>query len=91
MLEGGRMKNEISAWDGATAGFKVSNVTNVELNLVCHIRVLCLIFVTHIILLFLITGEDAYFTNICTEEALQDSVSEGSCASCDKEDLVFKN
>jgi hypothetical protein len=58
---------------------------------VSHIRIVGLVLVTHIVLLLLITGEDADFTNICAEETLQDSVSEGSCASTNEEDFVFED
>lgn len=52
-----------------------------------HIRILGLILVAHIILLLLVAGEDADFTNICAEEAFQDSVPKGSCPATDEEDF----
>lgn len=91
MLEGGRMKNEISAWDGATAGFKVSHIANVEFDFVSYIRILGLVLVTHVVLFFLIAGEDADFPDVGAEKALKDSVPERSSASTNQEDFVFEN
>lgn len=77
------MKNEIYTRHRCAARLQVSDISNIEFNLVCHIRIVGLVLVTHIVLLLFITGEDANFTNICAEETLQDSISEGSCASAD--------
>ena len=54
LLKSGCMKNEISTRNGATAGLKTSYISDVEFNLMGNIRVLCLILVSHIILLLLI-------------------------------------
>ena len=85
------MKNIICSRNGATAGFQVSNVSNEEFYLVGDLRILGLVLVTHVVLLFLVAGEDADFLNICSEEALENSVSEGSSASTNQKDFVFEN
>ena len=52
---------------------------------------LSLILMAHVILLLLIAREDADFANVGTEETIQYCVTEGACASSNKEDFVFEN
>ena len=61
------MKNIICSRNGATAGFQVSNVSNEEFYLVGNLRILGLVLVTHVVLLFLVAGEDSDFryVNYC--------------------------
>ena len=55
------------------------------------VRILGLILVTHIVLLLLVSAEDADFSNICAEEALENSVSKTTSASTNQEDFVFED
>ena len=48
----------------------VTDVTDVEINLVGNFRHPCLKIVTHIVLSILVAGENADFSNICTKEAV---------------------
>ena len=75
------MEDVIHARHGIAARLQVAYVTDKKLDLVCHVRVFHLVLVTHIILLLLIAGEDADFSDICTEKAVQHCVTEGSCST----------
>ena len=75
---------------GLEGGF-IAHITNVELDLVGNLRHLCLILMTHVVLLLLIAREDADFANVGTEETIQYCVTEGACASSDHQDFVFEN
>jgi hypothetical protein len=50
-----------------------------------------LILVPHVVLLFLIAGENADFADIRPEEALENGIAEGAGASGDHECLIFEN
>lgn len=49
------MENIICAGNGSSARLKISYISDVEFNFVCDLRIFCLIFVAHIILLFFIS------------------------------------
>lgn len=55
LLESCSMENVISSRDSGSAGLKVADVSDKEFYLVGHIRILCLVFVAHIILLLFIS------------------------------------
>lgn len=59
------MENIICTRYGGAAGLKAPHVTDIEFDLVSHIRILGLILVAHVILFLLITGKNADFANIC--------------------------
>ena len=61
-----------------------------ELHLAKHIGTLRLKVVAHVVLLLLVAREDADFADVTVEETAEDGVSEGTGASGDKEDFVFK-
>ena len=85
------MEDVIYARHGIAARLQVAYVSDKKLDLVCHVRVFHLVLVTHIILLLLIAGEDADFSDIRTEEAVQHCVTEGSCSSSNHESFSCKN
>ena len=75
------MEDVIHARHGIAARLQVAYVSDKKLDLVCHVRVFHLVLVAHIVLLLLIAGEDADFSDICTEKAVQHCVTEGSCST----------
>lgn len=75
------MEDVIYARHGIAARLQVAYVSDKKLNLVSYVRIFYLIFMAHIILLLLIAGEDADFSDIRTEEAIQHCVTEGTCST----------
>ena len=75
------MEDVIHARHGIAARLQVAYVSDKKLDLVCHVRVFHLVFVAHIVLLFLIAREDADFSDICTEKAVQHCITEGTCST----------
>ena len=75
------MEDVIHTRHGVATRLQVAYVSDKKLDLVCHVGVFHLVFVTHIVLLLLIAGEDADFSDICTEKAVQHCVTEGSCST----------
>ena len=75
------MEDVIHTRHGIAARLQVAYIADKKLDLVRHVRVFHLVFVAHIVLLLLIAGEDADFSDIRTEEAIQHCVTEGSCSS----------
>ena len=64
------MEKKVCARDCSSAGLQVADVSDEEFDLVGDVRELGLVLVTHIVLLFLIAGEDADFLDVCAQEAL---------------------
>ena len=75
------MEYKIGPGDGGAAGFEIADVSDEKFDLVCDVRILGLVLVAHVVLLLLVTGEDADFAYIGAEEALEDGVSETTGAS----------
>ena len=75
------MENVIHARHGIAARLQVAYIADKKLDLVCHVRVFHLVFVAHIVLLLLIAREDADFSDICTEKAVQHCITEGTCST----------
>lgn len=75
------MENVIHARHGVAARLQVAYIADKKLDLVCHVRVFHLVFVAHIVLLLLIAREDADFSDICTEKAVQHCITEGTCST----------
>ena len=70
LLEGRCVEDIVSAGNGAAAGLEAADVSDIEFDLVSDIRILGLVLVTHIVLLLLITGEDADFFDVSGQETL---------------------
>ena len=68
----------------------VADVTDIELDFVGYFGHAGLEVMAHVVLLFLVAGEDADFTDVGTEETVQDGVAETAGASGDEEDFVFE-
>ena len=75
------MEDVIHARHGIAARLQIAYIADKKLDFMGHIRVFHLVLVTHIVLLLLIAGEDADFSDIRTEEAVQHCVTEGSCST----------
>ena len=84
------MENVIDALHGVFEGALVADVTYVEFNLVRHFGHAGLEVVAHVVLLFLVAGEDADFADVGAQEPVQDGVAETAGASGDEEDFVFE-
>ena len=70
LLQSGSVEDVVNAGHGVTDRLGVADITDIELDLLCSFRMLSLEFVTHIILLFLIAGEDADFLQVRIQEVL---------------------
>ena len=81
MLQGCSVEDVVRSGDGGTARLQVANVTDEEFDLMGDIGILGLVFMTHVVLLLFVAGEDADFADICSEETLENSVPETSSAS----------
>lgn len=55
-----------------------------------NIRILSLVFVTHIVLFLLIAAEDTNLTDVGAQGTVKYCITETAGTSSDKEDLVFK-
>ena len=64
LLEGGGMEDVVHALHGVAEGAAVAHVANVELDLAGHLGHTGLEVVTHIVLLLLVSREDADLTNV---------------------------
>ena len=55
------------------------------------LRVQLLVFVAHVVLLFLVPGENANFPDVRGQKAVQNRVTEGAGPARDEESIVFKS
>ena len=72
------MKDVVGSWHSGAATLEAADIADVEFDLVGYFRVFGLILVAHIVLLFLVAGENADFFNVCLEETVKDCVSEAT-------------
>ena len=70
LLESGRVKDVVDAGHSVANGLRVADIADVELHLLCSVRVLGLKLMTHIILLFLIARENADFLQVGVKKVL---------------------
>ena len=91
LLQRGGMEDIVRTGHGAPAAFKAADISDIEFYLVCHIRVFGLVFMAHVILFFLVTGEYPYLRNVCSEETLEDSISETTGTAGNHQGFSCKN
>jgi len=84
LLERSRVKNIIHPAHGPGHAACVTHIANVELELGMVVAL------AHVILLFLIAAEDADFSNIRIQEALENSIAERTGTTGDKKAFFFK-
>ena len=75
LLEGGSMKDVVNPRHGVLTTLEIANITNKKLDFISVFRIFYLIFMTHIILFFLVTREDTNLCNISTEETVENCVT----------------
>jgi hypothetical protein len=68
----------------ARDGMRIAHVADVELQLAVVVEL------PHVVLLLLVAGEDADFTDVGVEEAAEDGVAEGAGTAGDQECFVTK-
>ena len=90
LLQRSRMEDIVHAVHSGFHRLQIPHIANIELDLVRHFRHLYLKLVAHIILLLLIPGEDADFTDVGLKESIQNSVSEGTGSAGNHQGFVFK-
>ena len=92
LLQGCSCENIVnSSTHGYIDTLTVAHIANIEFHFSCLLRILCLQMMTHVILLFLITTENADFPNVGIQKTLQYHVTEGTGAACNQQDFIFKN
>lgn len=90
LLERRSVPYVVHAGHRVTHGARVAHVADVELDLGRVVRKLCLELVAHIVLLFLVAGEDADLADVGGQEMLQNGGAEGACPAGDEEGGVGK-
>jgi hypothetical protein len=85
LLERRSGEDVVHAFERIDDGTVVADVTNVELQFVV------VVFLTHVVLLLLVAGEDADLLDLGLEEAVHDRVAEGAGTSSNQENLAIKN
>ena len=85
------MEDVVHAMHGIAAGLEVAHIADIELDLVGHLGHGRLEVMAHVVLLLLISGEDADFANISGKEAVQNGMTEGADAAGNHQGLAGKN
>ena len=85
------MENIVHTMHSILNRSQISYITDVELDLLCHLRHLGLEFMAHIVLLLFITGEHADFLDVGSQETVQNGVTKRTGTAGNHQSLVFKN
>ena len=91
LLEGGRVEDVVHAAHRHLEGGFVADVADVEFDLVGDTGVHRLVFVAHVVLLFLVAGEDADLLDVGGQEAPQHGISEAPGPAGDHQGFVFED
>ena len=75
------MEDVIDALHCVLEGALVAYVAYVELDFVGHFGHACLEVVSHIVLLLLVAGEDAYLAYVRPQEPVQHCITERTCSA----------
>ena len=90
LLQSSGMENVINTGHCITDGLRVTDIADVELHLFGILRMLSLKLMAHIILLFLVTRENADFLQARIQEMLQNSRSKRTSTTSDHKGCVIK-
>lgn len=91
LLQSGGVENIIRAGNRTPAALQATHITDVEFDFVRDVGVSGLVFVTHVVLFLLVTGEDADFFDIRCKETLEHSIPERTGTTGDHQGFVFEN
>ena len=78
LLQSSGVEDVVHAGHGVLDGLGVADITDIELDLLCGLRVPGLELVAHIILLLFVPGEDADLLQVRVQEVLQDGGTKGT-------------
>ena len=84
------MEDVVNTGHSVTDGLGIADITDVEFDLLGGVRMLGLKLVTHIVLLLLVTGEDADFLQVRIQEVLQNGRTERASTTSDHKGCVIK-
>ena len=90
LLQSSCVKNIVHTRHSVLDGLRIADISNIELDLFCRVRVLGLKLMAHIILLLFITGKDADFLEVRIKEMLQHSRTERTSTTCNHKGCVIK-
>lgn len=79
------MKDEIHPAHGAFHAGGVAHVANIKAQLARKLRVQLLVFVAHVVLLFLIARKNANLADVAVQKVLEHRVAKTACAARDKQ------
>ena len=78
LLQGSGVEDVVHAGHGVLDGLGIADIADIELDLLCGLRVPGLKLVAHIILLLFVPGEDADLLQVRVQEVLQDGGTKGT-------------
>ena len=90
LFQSGSVEDVVNTGHCVTDGLRVADIADVELHLLCSVRVLGLKLMTHIVLLLLVTGEDADFLQIGIQEVLQNGGTKRTSTTSNHKGCVIK-
>ena len=78
LLQGSGVEDVVHAGHGVLDGLGIPDIADIELDLLCSLRVPGLKLVAHIVLLLFVPGEDADLLQVRVQEVLQDGGTKGT-------------
>ena len=90
LFQSGSVEDVVNTGHCVTDGLRVADIADVELHLLCSVRVLGLKLMTHIVLLLLVTGEDTNLLQVRIQEVLQNGRAKRTSTTSDHKGCVIK-
>ena len=90
LLQSSSVEDVVNTGHGVTDGLGIADIADVELHLLGSVRVLGLKLMAHIVLLLLVTGEDADFLQIGIQEVLQNGGTKRTSTTSNHKGCVIK-
>ena len=90
LFQSGSVEDVVNTGHCVTDGLRVADIADVELHLLCSVRVLGLKLMTHIVLLLLVTGEDTDLLQIGIQKVLQNGGTKRTSTTSDHKGCVIK-
>ena len=90
LLQSSSVEDVVNAGHGITDRLRIADISDVELHLLGSVRVLGLKLMAHIVLLLLVTGEDADFLQIGIQEVLQNGGTKRTSTAGNHKGCVIK-
>ena len=91
LLERSGMEDKVDAGHHIAQALDVAHIADVELDFIVIVRIVGLQLMAHVVLLFLVTAENADLADISRQKMLEHGVAKAAGAAGDQQGFIFEN